>query len=277
MFDVLPYDLGNAGDLLKHGFLAEYAAWWIRSRRRELRFADPFGGVPWQEPPAPGVTRRIQGLAGTALHLAQSALPQRYYGSAHLMLRIGCDMHGKIEVLVSDQDAARRVALQNSSLSLIEIPHFDPANGYSILRTELAADLVLIDPFDDFLAGDYASTLHDISLGNQKGTSVLLFVLHSGADHPLTTEYWQIRRRVIPEALVGTCRPIPFCGIRGESKFIAEVVLAFAGDVGVDELSELRRVFENYCARLSSVLCAEFDNHPPPLGVSRMEEGGNPG
>ena len=49
--DPLPYDMGNAGDLLKHGVLAEYVRW-----QCELglppRFLDPFGGE------GPASTRR---------------------------------------------------------------------------------------------------------------------------------------------------------------------------------------------------------------------------
>ncbi len=47
----LPYDMGNAGDMIKHGLLAEYVEWWCVSQRKRIKFLDPFGGRPWLEPP----------------------------------------------------------------------------------------------------------------------------------------------------------------------------------------------------------------------------------
>ena len=41
----LPYDMGNAGDLLKHGVLAEFVRWRCESGRPG-RFIDLFGGEP---------------------------------------------------------------------------------------------------------------------------------------------------------------------------------------------------------------------------------------
>ena len=42
----LPYDMGNAGDLLKHGVLAEHVRWHAVWACR-FDFLDPFGGKPW--------------------------------------------------------------------------------------------------------------------------------------------------------------------------------------------------------------------------------------
>ena len=44
----LKYTIGNAGDIIKHGLLAEFVAWWSETHaNRVLRMADPFGGCPW--------------------------------------------------------------------------------------------------------------------------------------------------------------------------------------------------------------------------------------
>lgn len=56
----LPYDMGNSGDLLKHGVLAEFVRWQCESRE-SFRFIDPFGGEPWSEP-VPEVVPRVLAL-----------------------------------------------------------------------------------------------------------------------------------------------------------------------------------------------------------------------
>ena len=48
----LPYDMGNIGDLLKHGVLAEFVRWQCELGR-SFRFFDLFGG----EPEGPAVAR----------------------------------------------------------------------------------------------------------------------------------------------------------------------------------------------------------------------------
>ena len=40
MAQPLPYDMGNAGDLMKHGLLAEFTQWWCRVKRKPIRFID---------------------------------------------------------------------------------------------------------------------------------------------------------------------------------------------------------------------------------------------
>lgn len=78
MAQPLPYDMGNAGDLLKHGLLAEFTQWWCRLNAKPLRFIDPFGGRPWAVPPVPRVVERVTALAGCALFAAQPHPEVRY-------------------------------------------------------------------------------------------------------------------------------------------------------------------------------------------------------
>ena len=75
---VLPYDMGNAGDLLKHGVLSEVARWQCE-QGIQLRFIDLFGGEPWEEPVSPEVARRVRGFA-TASALCTAAPEQREGG-----------------------------------------------------------------------------------------------------------------------------------------------------------------------------------------------------
>ena len=65
----LPYYMGNAGDLLKHGVLAEYVRWQCGQGIRSGSL-DPFGGEPWGDA-IPEVVRRVRALTDGALRAAQ--------------------------------------------------------------------------------------------------------------------------------------------------------------------------------------------------------------
>lgn len=64
----LPYDMGNAGDLLKHGVPAEFVRWRLE-RGASVRFLDLFVGEPFACV-APETVKRVRGLAGSALTAA---------------------------------------------------------------------------------------------------------------------------------------------------------------------------------------------------------------
>ena len=162
----LPYDMGNAGDLLKHGVLAEYARWQC-GLGVPLRFLDPFGGEPWG-PAAPEVARRVRNLTEGALHVAQTGIENgRYYGSGLVVLNTANSAGCEVRVLSGDASRARRELLRACGLSMLdevfssrgaEGDH-DAADGYdgyvtldAIAAGAQAGDLVLIDPFfDDFV------------------------------------------------------------------------------------------------------------------------------
>ena len=64
----LPYDVGNAGDLLKHGVLAEFVRWRLKGNaQRNVRFLDLFGGLPESVNVRCEVIGRVGELRGTAL------------------------------------------------------------------------------------------------------------------------------------------------------------------------------------------------------------------
>lgn len=117
----LPYDMGNAGDLLKHGVLAEFVRW--RCEREEsFRFIDLFGGEPWERP-SPEVVSRIRVLPkDVALRMAQTDIEKdRYYGSGLLVKKIAKQVgKGGVCVLVNDSCQARRRKLKGSGLSLLD-------------------------------------------------------------------------------------------------------------------------------------------------------------
>ena len=125
----MPYDMGNAGDLLKHGVLAEFVAWRCESPG-SLRFIDLFGGEP-STAPVPEVARRVQALSQCALRSVQTDLDEnRYYGSS-LVARRAADVGeiGIVRVFTGDRDPERRMRLQDAGLAMIEDDYPDCGPG----------------------------------------------------------------------------------------------------------------------------------------------------
>ena len=111
----LPYDMGNAGDLLKHGVLAEFVRWRCESGG-SCRFIDLFGGEP-EGPAVAEVARRVRALPDGALRAAQTAIGEgRYYGSGLVALRAGAAGPGEVRVLTADRDPERRKRLSYPAL-----------------------------------------------------------------------------------------------------------------------------------------------------------------
>ena len=64
----LPYDMGNAGDLLKHGVLAETLRHrLIFERNQPIRFLDLFGGEPFSPETSDEIVQRVGKLSDCAL------------------------------------------------------------------------------------------------------------------------------------------------------------------------------------------------------------------
>ena len=168
----LRYDMGNAGDIIKHGVLAEFAEWWPGDK---LRFADSFGGRQWGIAKKE-VRERLAMLSDCALQRAQRVNNhearkgvgmEKYYGSSHVVLNTAGSL---AEVCVSDSDkltredlqaAGRMLELRDSPAQLKVINKddfdgYDPRDGYSILPHADQFHLVLIDPYADFLRDELA-------------------------------------------------------------------------------------------------------------------------
>ena len=158
----LPYDMGNAGDLLKHGVLAEFVRWQC-GLGMPLRFMDPFGGEPWGRP-VPEVERRVRTLEPSALRAAQSDIDEhRYYGSSLLVRRAAEAVGGrKISVLGSDACAPRRERLHACGVTMLHeaLPglvgassgrdRYDGYHAFEVIAHDAReGDLALIDPFVD--------------------------------------------------------------------------------------------------------------------------------
>ena len=249
----LRYDMGNAGDIIKHGVLAEFAEWWDGP----LCFADPFGGRPWGVAKKEVRAHRVGPLknSGCALWRAQDVDNskadgglEKYYGSSHVVLNIASESS---TVFVSDYDKLTRKDLQAagrirelrslpSTLKLIEdeIDSYEPRDGYSILKPECAKnfDLILIDPYADFLRdelaahagkseehGNFHKIKEAISLNDRLWVAV--FVLMKGDDQ--VRIYDKLRGKWFKEHFIAL-RCLRFQGSKipaGESDYDMEILL----------------------------------------------------
>ena len=154
----LPYLMGNAGDVIKHGALAELVAWrFANCHDKPLRYADPFGGRPWGAPLSAKIPERIKKISPEcALRAAQPNPALRIYGSAHVVLNVAAAAEGKAHVFASDSDKLARSDLEASGLRLLsESGGYKHKDGYSILKAADKFNLILIDPFSNFLRDEF--------------------------------------------------------------------------------------------------------------------------
>ena len=163
----LRYDMGNAGDIIKHGVLAEFVQWWLQDRKT-FRYADPFGGRPWGMAKSQAAAR-VESMhkQGFALGFAQRAEEQlaskhgitTYYGSSHVVMNI-CGK--RATVFADDVDKLAREDLRESGVQIIsasrEFPNYSPDNGYAILdyAAKASLDMVLVDPYKEFMGGEFS-------------------------------------------------------------------------------------------------------------------------
>jgi hypothetical protein len=253
MAQPLPYDMGGARELLKHGVLAEFTQWWCQRHTTPLRFADPFGGRPWVAPPVPRVTERVKALGGFALCTAQPHPDTRYYGSGHLVRHAAQAVGQQAEVLVSDDDPAALHDLVTSGLTPLQHPGLDPANGFSILTTEIDVDLVLIDPFAPLLWEEAPRVLPQVGTVSQR-MAIVVFVL---IQDPLNVDgrhYTTLKAHHLAHAWTLHCPALPHTGVQGESKYASEVLLVAPQLLAQPVAARLQDQLARYARRLTEVL-----------------------
>ena len=231
----LPYDMGNAGDLLKHGVLAEFVRWRCESTG-SLRFIDLFGGEPWTAP-VPEVARRVRALPNCALRAVQTDIGEkRYYGSGLVARRTANASEAwSVRVVAGDGDSGRRKRLQRAGLVMIEedFPDCDPVadryDAYDVLGRIGArltvSDLVLIDPFREFLPRHARSVVPKLA-ELVRSAAVLLFALNLDPHNQVGRQFDALVEEHLPGAWRLSCPPLPDRGVKGESKYHAEIVLA---------------------------------------------------
>ncbi len=157
-----PYKMGNAGDIIKHGLLAEFVEWWKDSNNKTLplRVADTFGGRPWGK--NNDITNKLRDSEYCALGRSYSEADGKYLGSSHLIRQTAEKCGMSVDIDISDKSEDARCNLKNSilghenSMKMIKLP--DGNNGYTILRDEQNPkqyDIILIDPYREFLESEF--------------------------------------------------------------------------------------------------------------------------
>lgn len=234
----LPYRMGNAGDLLKHGVLAEFVRWRIETGGR-VRLLDLFAGEPSDDSSPPEVLSRLEALSPCALVDAQGETGEGHYlGSAKLVRHLGERIgNHKVEVYAGDADPGRRQRLGAAGLqSLDALPACpkSPAgqkdyDAYAFLSAYIdvaeAQDLVLIDPFADFLPEKAETVIPQIAQLAKRAT-VLLFALNQDPYNEVGEHFDALLDGYLPGAVILTVPPLRTSRIDGEKGYYADIVLA---------------------------------------------------
>ena len=259
----LPYEMGNAGDLLKHGVLAEFVLW-RRAQRAPIRFLDLFGGEPYGDGVPNEVVRRVTALTDFALYELQSDISRgRYYGSGKLLQRLAeRESDSLISVFVADRDDQRRKRLRESGLRMlseafpdVDIESYDAYKALgNIVSGTRVGDLVLIDPFHRFLP-DHSSRVIPLLAKIARTGTVILFALNLDPFNAVGRAFDQDLERHFGGALIMTMPPFGGTSIKGESKYYVDLVLA-GPDTDGDGASAavFRRRLDDFSGNLATAL-----------------------
>ncbi|MCJ7603915.1 MAG: hypothetical protein MUO63_20770 [Desulfobulbaceae bacterium] len=259
----LPYDMGNSGDLIKHGMIAEFTQWWLLHNRTPFIFYDPFGGRPWVEP-CKEVTERLLRLKNCALGAAQPEPNTRYYGSGHIIKKIAHYAGGSSQVFISDCNKHAVDDLIESGLDRITLEDFISEDAYSILDCNLtsnSANLLLLDPFADFLE-NYEKLFPKLTtFVAQAEVAVALFVLSHDSLSFAYEKFNDLRKRDSNERIIQlsfSCPKLQHTGIKGEEKYCSDIILFLPAKYRIPQLEVLRKNLKKYSDKLGRILGQEI-------------------
>lgn len=263
--------MGNAGDLLKHGVLAETLRHRLIFRRNQpIRFLDLFGGEPSSSEISEETVERVGKLSECALQEGQPHIRVgKYYGSGMLARNLGDSLGGRVTVFASDREEGRRERLRKAGLRPLEeaFPQlgapddYDAYRALDAIRSETTSnDLILIDPFAKFLkpdAGGSNRAEHVLPMLSQIAncSTVLLFVLNKDPFNRVGRRFDELLQNYVSGAVAMSCPPIRKSKVEGESHYYADVVLAGADLVrDAGEAAYLRCRLELLARKLADAL-----------------------
>ncbi len=182
------YNPGNAGDLLKHGWLVEVVRFLsARASGRPLRYADTFCGFssyPIKEEAAERIESRFH--VPPFQSLQRPYLVRHRYAGSVTLARLASG--GTIHPFLFDKNP-RALEDQRKSGEVLNLE-----SGYDILDRDEAYDLVFLDPYDD-VRQVFESVLESC-IRRVADCSILLFI-------PFEDAAWaDALRRAIAEAPV---------------------------------------------------------------------------
>ena len=258
----LRYDMGNIGDLVKHGMMAEFIRWWrgVHPCQNEFTFLDPFGGCVWAHPANSKALARLHTLReipdqNFAIFDSQPDIDEgTYYGSAHVVINQVRRFGLSPRAMVSDGCERKVKSLLESDngniyrLACPICPRFKPADGYTVLDCiadgHIKTDLVLIDPFYEI--SKIKRNIRKIVKAAEK-TSVLLFVLVRSASDGACI------RNSLPNHIVAISPPLgKDTGVRGET-MMAYVILGMPASAK-DRASDLCANIKKYAESLGDAV-----------------------
>ena len=278
MIPTLEYRMGNAGDLIKHGLLAEFAEWRVIDEKRiSLQMADTFAGCPWEYlTPDDEVGTRLFGLKDCAMERAyRSGTNDLYLGSSHLVRHVAekCKLSATIDM--SDKDMNARCNLENSILEhhtmhLIRLPEGN--DGYAILEKEnwkRDYNLILIDPYSDFLRDEFSRVSSPkrltkiLNLVEEEGNEelfVAVFVLDMNKNNFVGKEFCKFKREKLRNCSFSLRCPKIAESNLGESRFDSEILLIS------------KKIYDRKCDGLRSRLRAFADKATCVLPLSEGDK-----
>jgi hypothetical protein len=255
----LPYTMGNAGDLIKHGLLAEFINWHCRDLHQRLSFYDPFGGRPWQEPVHDKVAERIKRLGPCPFKQAQEDIIQGYYGSSHIVAQISAANDNMVNIHSSDRNADARDDLKNTGIKLIELNGFNCGNGYSIIDcnfSDTEDTLILIDPFYD-LENINDNILKKVVQKVATGKiSIALYILYTDLEIKHWDKFKELQKSLTTNVSYVSlkCNAIESSLIDGESKYHSYIALYTHKNYPEQELAKFHKAVEEYSINLTRAM-----------------------
>lgn len=263
----LPYEMGNAGDLLKHGVLAEYIRWRCEQGSR-VRFLDLFGGEPREEVEERFKDRVLALPEASALRCAQTEIDRGWYLGSGLLARNAGAQH----VLTNDRDSGHRRRLKEAGLVLLAdefqncLAKANDRDAYRLLDLvvhELCADdLMLVDPFAEFPPKHVNDVLPRLAQATtERQATMLLVALNLNPRNRVGKRFDDLLAEHLPGAWRITCPP------HSELKFYADVVLAMPPALAQPAAESFRPRLERFTEHLRAVLF--------PLAVQEVEAPGS--
>jgi hypothetical protein len=263
----LPYEMGNVGDILKHGLLAEFAKWWIESysdKTRPMHFYDPFGGRPWKESPDPEVVRRIGELSDFAIATAQNEFSTRYFGSGHVVKNVAESLRSDGEgakVFASDSDKAAKKDLIKFGLAEIVVDGFDADDGLTILQPTVLRqiknpDLILIDPLGDYIV-EQAELIFSLvaNASSEVEVAIVIYALIEDQESDAAKYFGDAKEKFLKDAWILSCPQLSKTQcLKGESKYASEVILYAPTHLKHPKAKELKTTLTAYAKKLKDVI-----------------------
>ena len=267
----LPYDMGNIGDLLKHGVMAEFIRWWSGINRHEEKFVflDPFCGLRWKRSANEKALKRLRKLRdrhGSDFEIinAQPGIDEcKYYGSIYVVINQTLHVSQKRDlpllpvIFASDKSHDSETALEeiDEHIEKLECKGFCKDNGYSILCSvadeHIDADMVLIDPF--YGINDIKKITQKIIEASEKTTVVLFVLINTDRD---TAKWEDICNKLNKNSIILTCPPLKETKIRGECYYKVGVILT-SHLLADAEANKLRKKLKDYADKLTKIVGEE--------------------